>query len=376
MNPNTNRKQKRARLRTLPKVIIATLILLTAYFIWSLITNGSPEILTAASEAVSTSIRNNIRARSTSNTTPNPTPQTNPQLTSQLTPEQTPSPYSESQTPNSESQTPNSESPSSTLQPPLLSYSEFRITNPLISLNEITPTPYLKLVNRTLSIQNPINADYLVNVWPDSPARDSSVLLHATASAAIRDLLAEARNTGFSGLYVADGYRTHNEQAHLFANIADKTYVMPAGHSEHQLGLAADILSVDGNFNGMRGTAEAQWLAENAPRFGLILRYPYDKQDITQVAYEPWHFRYVGRVHAFIMGEYGFVLEEYIEFLRERETYEAEIDGKTYLIIYQRPENGKISVPEHWVHTVSDAIEGTFTVSDANTGGYIVTVWR
>ncbi|MCL2499578.1 MAG: M15 family metallopeptidase [Defluviitaleaceae bacterium] len=325
MNQNKNRKPSPPQQRVLPKVITVIMFSLAVYFIWDLIANANPEILMTAAGISS---RDPVRQRPAADPVPI-------QATDGL---QTGSP-------------PEIEEPMYFRQ---------------ISLSEITPTPYLKLVNRAISIQSPINADYLVNVWPGSPARDLNVMLHATASAAIRDLLTEARSAGFSGLYVADGYRTYNEQSRLFANIADKTYVMPAGHSEHQLGLAADILSVDGNSNGMRGTAEAQWLAENAPRFGLILRYPYDKQDITEVAYEPWHFRYVGRVHAFIMGEYGFVLEEYIEFLRERETYETEIDGKTYLIMYQRPENGKISVLEHWVHTVSDA----------NTGGYIITAWR
>ena len=116
----------------------------------------------------------------------------------------------------------------------------------------------------------------------------------------------------------------------------------------------------------MSGTPEAAWLAANAPRFGLILSYPAHKQDITGLPYEPWHFRYVGGVHAQIMAERDFVLVEYIEFLQERGVYQTTFDGRSYYVLYQRPQNGMISLPE----------DLDFRVSSANTGGYIVTAWR
>ena len=97
----------------------------------------------------------------------------------------------------------------------------------------------------------------------------------------------------------------------------------------------------------------------------MILRYPYDKQDITQVAYEPWHFRYVGRVHAWYMGKHGFVLEEYIEYLQQSGGFAVEFDGRHYYVLYQSPENGMIFVTEH----------ENFRVSSTNTGGYVVTAW-
>ena len=141
---------------------------------------------------------------------------------------------------------------------------------------------------------------------------------------------------------------------------------MTPGHSEHQLGLAADILTSSYGFQDIRGTLEAQWLANNAPQFGLILRYPYDKQDITGVAYEPWHFRYVGRVHAWYMAKHNFVLEEYIEYLQEHGGYQVELEGRIYYVLYQRSKNGIIFVPDSL----------NFWVSSANTGGYVVTTWR
>lgn len=82
--------------------------------------------------------------------------------------------------------------------------------------------------------------------------------------------------------------------------------------SEHQLGLALDIVSdsytkLD---EGFADTDAGKWLAENSYRFGFILRYPEGKEDITGIEYEPWHFRYVGVEAATVITERGITLEE------------------------------------------------------------------
>ncbi len=87
------------------------------------------------------------------------------------------------------------------------------------------------------------------------------------------------------------------------------TIIMPPGSSEHNLGYAMDIVCVDEWFED---TDEFNWLMENAQDYGFILRYPKDKQDITKVTYEPWHWRYVGVEHAKKMKATGQVLEEYL----------------------------------------------------------------
>jgi len=235
-----------------------------------------------------------------------------------------------------------------------------------VHTSELTDTQYLKLVNREHALAAPVSDARLVTVWPDMPARTNYVTLHTTAFSAMRELFTAAQNANIGSLFIASGYRSNDEQSQIYANAVDSRYVMPPGHSEHQLGIAADILTSAHDFQSIRGTPEAEWLAENAPQFGLILRYPYDKQDITEVAYEPWHFRYVGQVHAWYMGLRNFVLEEYIAYLGEQGGYQAEFDGRTYSVLYQRPENGMIFVPEGL----------NFWVSSANTGGYIVTAWR
>ena len=235
-----------------------------------------------------------------------------------------------------------------------------------ISTTDIMDTQYLTLVNREHALTSPVNHAHLVTAWPNIPARDSEVMLHKTAFSAIQDLFSAAERANIHSFFVACGFRSHDMQNYLYTTMVDTAYVMPPGHSEHQLGLAADILTSAHDFQDIRGTQEARWLAENAPQFGLILRYPENKQEITGVPYEPWHFRYIGRIHAWYMGRQNFVLEEYIEYLQRNDGFRAEFDGKSYYVLYQRPENGILFVPVYL----------DFTVSRANTGGYIVTTWR
>lgn len=89
---------------------------------------------------------------------------------------------------------------------------------------------------------------------------------------------------------------------------------MPPGHSEHETGLAADIVSLDYQVLDAQqeDTAECRWLQENCSRYGFILRYPRGKEEITQVDYEPWHFRYVGAEAAQEIMSRGITLEEYL----------------------------------------------------------------
>lgn len=93
------------------------------------------------------------------------------------------------------------------------------------------------------------------------------------------------------------------------AKIKAATIVMPPGSSEHNLGYAMDIVCVDEWFED---TKEFKWLQENAADYGFIMRYPKDKQHITKVIYEPWHWRYVGVEAAQAIKSSGLTLEEYM----------------------------------------------------------------
>lgn len=106
--------------------------------------------------------------------------------------------------------------------------------------------------------------------------------------------------------YISQG-KTKEEAERLTSQAINKPKT-----SEHNLGLAVDFNYVNYDFEK---TKEYAWLLENAKNYGFILRYPKEKEKITQVVFEPWHWRYVGVEHAKKINELGICLEEYIEYL-------------------------------------------------------------
>lgn len=138
-----------------------------------------------------------------------------------------------------------------------------------------------------------------------------------------------ARMDGVS-LWLSSGYRSAQRQSELFnravrqnkdsgmgqqqAEAVAAVSVARPGCSEHNTGLAIDLNGVREDFNA---TLEYAWMEEHAAEYGFILRYPEDKQEITNIRYEPWHYRYVGPEHAKAMQERHFCLEEYVAFLEE-----------------------------------------------------------
>ena len=102
-------------------------------------------------------------------------------------------------------------------------------------------------------------------------------------------------------LIVNSSYRDYESQENVWNNYearngeeyADSIAARP-GYSEHQTGLALDIITYGANKNTFEDTDEFKWLQKNAHKYGFILRYPKDKEDITGYEYESWHYRYVG----------------------------------------------------------------------------------
>lgn len=122
-------------------------------------------------------------------------------------------------------------------------------------------------------------------------------------------------------LYNMSAYRDYNYQVNLYnkyiqrdgKEAADKYSARP-GYSEHQSGLCSDLNNISDSFDG---TDEAIWLKNNAYKYGFILRFPKDKEDITGYKYEPWHYRYVGKDAAKIIYDDDITLEEYYAYYIE-----------------------------------------------------------
>ena len=85
--------------------------------------------------------------------------------------------------------------------------------------------------------------------------------------------------------------------------------ILPAGCSEHNAGMAIDIVSASSDFEN---TKEYQWLVDNAQNYGFVLRYPADKEAITGVDFQPWHWRFVGVENAKKMKQSNQCLEEFL----------------------------------------------------------------
>lgn len=156
------------------------------------------------------------------------------------------------------------------------------------------------------------------------------VQMNRRAAAAYEKMNAAAASDGIS-LWISSAYRSSEKQEELFQEeIAgySKSYSSPSeaetyaeksvarpGYSEHATGLALDLNGVRDDFDT---TPAFQWLSNHAQDYGFILRYPKEKQEITKIKYEPWHYRYVGVENAQVMKEKNLCLEEYLDFLEKK----------------------------------------------------------
>lgn len=145
-----------------------------------------------------------------------------------------------------------------------------------------------------------------------------------------QDMMDAAKEDGRTPM-VRSAFRLWEEQTYLYNNKIERvmnetgldkeeaavqaaTVVAVPGTSEHQLGLALDIVSSEyTNLDEKQmDTEDQQWLMENCWKYGFILRYPMDDSEITGVIFEPWHYRYVGKKAAKEITEQGITLEEYL----------------------------------------------------------------
>ncbi len=179
----------------------------------------------------------------------------------------------------------------------------------------------LILVNRT----HPIPDDYEVELKPIGSGHQ----IDARAYEDFTAMIAEARSEGVY-IYVTSSYRTmdkqiglHNQKIEEYVRqgysrseakkLAAQVVAVP-GTSEHQLGLALDLVSSEyrGLDERQENTKGFQWLKAHCSEYGFILRYPNGKTRITGIIYEPWHFRYVGKKAAAEITRAGQTLEEYL----------------------------------------------------------------
>lgn len=161
---------------------------------------------------------------------------------------------------------------------------------------------------------------------------DDTKQFDARAIEYLNKMMNDMRKSGIANVWVQSAYRSVARQKELYDNSVQKylkqgktqeeaeklteEYINKPGASDHNLGLAVDFNNVDNNFEDLKAF---KWLKENAENYGFVLRYPKDKEDITKIEYESWHWRFVGEEHAKKMNELNMCLEEYVEYLQSEE---------------------------------------------------------
>lgn len=178
------------------------------------------------------------------------------------------------------------------------------------------------LVNR----DNLLDRTYIPNNLVDSDSLyKDNIMIDKKVSIMFNMLKLEAAKYGYD-IDIMSGYRSYDYQDKIYHKlIKDKglnyafRHIAPAGASEHQSGLAIDIcIYRDNNCyieNEIVEFDEIKWLCNNIHKYGFILRYPLDKEDITGYNYEPWHFRYVGNMANYMYFN-DLTLEEFINLVK------------------------------------------------------------
>ena len=141
---------------------------------------------------------------------------------------------------------------------------------------------------------------------------------NATAKAAFLKLIAQMKEEGYAISDNYSGFRSYATQAQLYQSYVNQEgqaaadrYSARPGYSEHQTGLAFDVIGTDGQL--VEDAGAAQWLLDHAPDYGFVVRYPRGKESVTGYMHEEWHLRYIGKEAKDIAAS-GLTLEEYYGF--------------------------------------------------------------
>lgn len=224
-------------------------------------------------------------------------------------------------TTNSDTQTSDTPNPEPTATP-TPEPTEVPTPTPIVVNTDTSTITYL--VNREYPLPEGFVPEGLTTpdvLFPFSDTSIDKAKMTPEAGEALALLFDAAYDEAKLTLYGVSAYRSYSRQYTIYAtNLVTQgiahtnRYSAAPGRSEHQTGLAIDISCASEGFGletTFADTPEGIWVAENAHRFGFILRYPKDKEHITGYNYEPWHIRYVGTELAGYLYETGLTLDEY-----------------------------------------------------------------
>lgn len=188
-------------------------------------------------------------------------------------------------------------------------------------------------------------------------------LLQKSAFDAFEAMMREHYNIfNDKSVLISSAYRAYRHQAALGSSIT-------AGHSDHHTGYTLALRCYEGG--AQSDLPLTHWLYSNCYKYGFIMRYPGDKENVTGVSDYAHCFRYVGTPHAYYITNNGLCLEEYVALLQgytqSNPLQITDHNQKSYLVYYTSAAEGDITtlqVPSNY----------NYTVSGDNVGGFIVTV--
>lgn len=233
----------------------------------------------------------------------------------------------------------------------------------------------LILVNEYHPIKR-VGVENLIPVTIEYP----DILLESRTATMLSYLIKASRCE--SDIVPVSGYRSYNEQVRIYEdsiieNGIDFTrkYVALPNHSEHQTGMAIDLSKKEEEIDFIRPnlpyTGVFRIFRGDASKYGFIERYQEGKESITNIAHEPWHFRYVGYPHSKVIYEHELSLEEYIDMLKGY-SYDSplivEDNNQKVHIFYIKLSDDSI--------TFSLPKDSIYQISGNNVDGFVVTLWR
>lgn len=180
------------------------------------------------------------------------------------------------------------------------------------------PYDYTVLVNKNYKLDNLFIPNDLEDINLKFANKDKK--LRKVARDAFEKLSSDAYNEGYTIIAVS-AFRNYEYQKNLYNNYVIEKGIKyadacsaRAGHSEHQTGLAVDVMGSNNDYNLFHDSKEFEWMVNNAYKYGFILRYPEHKEHITGFKYEPWHYRYVGVEIAEKIKDENITYEEYYKY--------------------------------------------------------------
>lgn len=255
------------------------------------------------------------------------------------------------------------------------------VCQPTLAFDVSCDDQLLLLINREHTLAADWQPSDMLDIAGMAPSTKSTMLLRDRAANAYLAMYNAYHTEKGLTMRTVSGFRSYNTQKSLFnSRVASRRntgqsqenavkntalYTAYPGASEHQSGMAIDLSTGGGLSNNFRETEQGKWMLSRCWDFGFILRYTSDKTSITGIAYEPWHYRYVGLPHAWIIRDHGWALEEYMHALHSL----AEGQYLEYTDLQDEDMLYRVYYTKDTTQDFADIVN----ISSDNCGGYIIT---